>query len=44
MFDFVTNTPPETALLLGFFMGLSLRQGRIASLLDRILPDEARKD
>lgn len=41
MFEFISNTPPETALLLGLFMGLSLRQGRISVLLDRFLPGES---
>lgn len=36
------QTPPEMAYLLGFFMALSLRQGRLAALIDRAVP--ARKD
>ncbi|WP_200531642.1 hypothetical protein [Halorubrum sp. LN27] len=33
------GTPPEVALLLGFFMALSLRQGRLAAVLDKVVPE-----
>lgn len=38
MFDFIAATPPETAVLLGLFMGLSLKRSRIGALLDHYLP------
>ena len=34
----IENTPPTIALLLGFFIALSLRQGRLATFLDKIIP------
>jgi hypothetical protein len=36
----LTETPPEIALLLGFFMALSLRQGRLAAALNKIMPSD----
>lgn len=34
----IENTPPEVALALGFFIALSLRQGRLAVVLDKYIP------
>ncbi|UBF19620.1 hypothetical protein HRTV-10_gp36 [Halorubrum tailed virus 10] len=36
----LANTPPLVAWLLGFFMALALKRGRIAAILDRLLPTE----
>lgn len=34
----IENTPPEVAVALGFFIGISLRQGRLSAILDKLLP------
>ncbi|UBF21657.1 hypothetical protein HJTV-2_gp37 [Haloarcula virus HJTV-2] len=36
----LANTPPLVAWALGFFMALALKRGRIAAILDRLLPTE----
>ncbi|UBF21159.1 hypothetical protein HJTV-1_gp36 [Haloarcula virus HJTV-1] len=36
----LANTPPLVAWLLGFFMALALKRGRIAAILDRLLPTD----
>lgn len=40
MFNFISQTPPETALLLGFSMGLALRRSRVSAILDAYLPGD----
>jgi len=46
MFSAINQTPPEIALALGFFIALSLRQGRLAVVVDMLLPtdDQAAED
>lgn len=34
----LSETPPLVAMLLGFFMGIALKRGRISAILDRFLP------
>lgn len=34
----ISNTPTPIAWALGFFMALSLRQGRLDNVLDRLFP------
>jgi hypothetical protein len=36
----LAETPPIVAWLLGFFMGLALKRGRIETVLDQFLPAE----
>jgi hypothetical protein len=36
----LAETPPLIALLLGFFMGIALKRGRVSIILDRFLPGE----
>ncbi|UBF21523.1 hypothetical protein HRTV-24_gp37 [Halorubrum virus HRTV-24] len=36
----LANTPPLVAWALGFFMALALKRGRIAAILNRLLPTE----
>lgn len=36
--NIVAQTPPEVAYLLGFFMALSLRRGRVEAIISRFLP------
>jgi hypothetical protein len=31
-------TPPEVAFVLGFFIALSLRQGRLKTVIDSLIP------
>lgn len=34
----IENTPPEVALMFGFFMALALRRGRINAIIEKFLP------
>ena len=40
----IENTPPEVAMTLGFFVALSIRQGRLAVILDQYLPAEEKEE
>jgi hypothetical protein len=40
----IESTPPEMAWLLGFFMALALRRGRINSIIERFLPSPTKED
>lgn len=40
----IGNTPTPIAWALGFFMALSLRQGRLDVVLDRLFPDMKEED
>lgn len=40
MISGISQTPPGVAWALGFFMALALKRGRIAKILDQILPGE----
>lgn len=39
----IENTPPEVALMLGFFIALSLKRGRVELIIDRWLPTSSDK-
>jgi len=40
----LTETPPLIAWMLGFFMGIALKRGRISMILDRFLPGKRSKE
>lgn len=41
----VQNTPPVVAWALGFYMALSLRQGRLAVIINKMIPmDEGQNE